>query len=129
MFCAELVAPDGNVEFTNCSFKSSLTRNSAVVVYGKAQLSNCSITDSPGGGITAEYDTALVSLIKCKINGNGNKPLVTAGIKVIDEGSLKVDECVVYGNTEGVLVSGIRDSMSSLKMIGKVIRTHWCSGS
>lgn len=111
------VAPHGDVEFTNCSFKSSLTRNSAVVVYGKAQLSNCSITDSPGGGITAEYDTSSVSLVKCEINGNGNKPLVTGGIRVIDEGSLEVDECVVYGNTEGVLVSGTNYNDSIAKNV------------
>ena len=108
-FCersAIFVGPDGDVEFTNCSFRSTNTLGSAIVVYGKAKLLQCIVSDSPGGGITVEGLKSSASLIKCKVNGNGKKPRESSGIKVINGGSIKVNECSVHGNTEGINVFG-----------------------
>ena len=109
------VAPDGLVEFTNCRFKSTETHNSAVVVYGTAKLINCTITDSPGGGITVEGFNSSALLEKCEVMGNGKEPRTSSGIKVFDEGSIVVTKCLVHGNTEGILVSGTRFNDSVAK--------------
>ena len=111
------VEEDGNVEFTNCKFKSTCTLDPAVVVYGLAKFINCSITDSPGGGITVEYSTALASLINCKVNRNGKGGETSSGIKVIDQGSLEVNECQVHGNTKGIIVTGTKYNNSIAKRV------------
>ena len=111
------VEEDGDVVFTNCKFKSTCTLDAAVVVYGLAKFIHCSIIDSPGGGITVEYSTALASLVNCKVNRNGRGAETSSGIKVIDQGSLEVNECQVHGNTKGIIVAGTKYNDSIAKMV------------
>ena len=76
------VGPDGDVEFTNCRFKSTDASFSAIVVNGTTKLIQCTVSESLGGGITVEGLKSSASLIKCKVTGNGKKPFETSGIKV-----------------------------------------------
>ena len=96
------VGKDGDVEFTNCKFKSTNESLSAIVVYGTAKFVQCTVSDSLGGGITVEGSKSSASLIKCKVTGNGKKARETPGIKVFAGGRLDVHECLIHGNTEGV---------------------------
>ena len=52
--------------------------------------------------------SAFATLIKCHVCGNGSKPTFSAGIKVLEQGSLAVQECFIYGNTEGIHLDGTR---------------------
>ena len=97
-----------NVEFNHCTFHSTSTDKQAVRVNGKAVLLECKIKDSKGGGIVVYGSSAFGTLIKCHISGNGSKPTLSAGIKVLDQGSLAVQECFIHGNTEGIHVDGTR---------------------
>ena len=94
------------VEFNHCTFHSTSTDKPAVRVNGKAVLLECKIKDSKGGGIVVCGSSAFGTLIKCHVSGNGSKPTLSAGIKVLHAGSLAVQECLIYGNTEGIHVDG-----------------------
>ena len=98
------VGPDGDVEFSNCTFTSTDTSGSAVVVYGTAKFTQCVVSDSPGGGINVEGPNATASLMKCKLNGNGKKPKSSSAIVVSCGGRVEVKKCSIYGNTEGIYV-------------------------
>lgn len=97
------VGPNGYVEFTNCGFRST-NGFTAVIVYGTAKLMQCTISDSPGGGIKVQGYQASASLIKCKVNNNGKKPEKSSGIKVTAGGRVDVKECLIHGNAEGVRI-------------------------
>ena len=97
------VGPNGDVEFTNCGFRST-NGFTAVIVYGTAKLMQCTISDSPGGGIKVQGYQASASLIKCKVNNNGKKPEKSSGIKVTAGGRVDVKECLIHGNAEGVRI-------------------------
>ena len=97
-----------SVEFNHCTFHSTSTDEPAVIVNGKAVLLECKIKDSKGGGLVVCGSSAFGTLVKCHVSGNGSKPTLSAGIKVLNEGSLAVQECLIYGNTEGIHVDGTR---------------------
>ena len=103
-----VVESHASVEFNRCTFHSTSTDSQAVIVNGNAVLLECKISDSKGGGIVVCGSSAFATLIKCHVSGNGSTPTLSAGIKVLGEGSLAVQECLVYGNTEGIHVDGIR---------------------
>ena len=95
-----------SVEFNHCTFHSTSTDEKAVAVNGEAVLLECKIKDSKVGGIVVCGSSAFATLIKCHVSGNGSKPTHSAGIKVLAQGSLAVQECLIYGNTEGIHVDG-----------------------
>ena len=97
-----------SVEFSHCTFHSTSTDEPAVIVNGKAVLLECEIKDSKGGGLVVCGSSAFGTLVKCHVSGNGSKPTLSAGIKVLNQGSLAVQECLIYGNTEGIHVDGTR---------------------
>lgn len=97
-----LVESDANVEFERCKFHCSSVDEPAVSVEGTAKFLECKISNSRGGGIIVEGDRSLASLTKCHVCGNGNKPLHSSGISALNGGNLMVQECHVYGNTEGI---------------------------
>lgn len=97
-----LVESDANVEFDHCKFHCNSVDEPAVSVEGTVKFLECEVSNSRGGGITVKGCRSLASLTKCRIWGNGNKPLHSSGISVINEGNLIVHECHVYGNTEGI---------------------------
>ena len=103
-----VVHPHASVEINHCTFQSTSTEQPAVIVKGKAVLLECKIKDSKGGGILVCGSSAFATLIKCHVSGNGSKPTFSAGIKVLQQGSLAVQECFIYGNTEGIHLDGTR---------------------
>ena len=103
-----VVHPHASVEINHCTFQSTSTDQPAVIVKGKAVLLECKIKDSKGGGIGVCGSSAFATLIKCHVSGNGSKPTFSAGIKVLEQGRLAVQECFIYGNTEGIHLDGTR---------------------
>lgn len=103
------VAPNGNVQFTKCKFKSTSSTESALTVHGTAILIECTVKDSQGGGLTVEGVGSSASVIKSQVSGNGKKPLYSSGIKVFYGGRLNANECLIYGNTEGIHVYGSKE--------------------
>lgn len=103
------VAPNGNVEFTKCKFTSTSSFESALTVQGTAVFIECAVKDSQGGGLTVEGVGSSASVIKSQVSGNGKDPLYSSGIKVFYDGRLNVNECLIYGNTEGIHVYGSKE--------------------
>ena len=99
-----LVESGANVEFDRCKFHCMSVEQPAVSVQGTATFLDCKVSNSRGGGIKVHGCRSLASLTKCHIWGNGNKPLHSSGISVLNRGKLVVHECHVYGNTEGIHV-------------------------
>ena len=97
-----LVETDANVEFERCKFHCSSVDKPAVSVQGAAKFLECKVSNCRGGGIVVQGYCSLASLTKCHVWGNGNKPLHSSGISAINGGNLLVQECHVYGNTEGI---------------------------
>ena len=97
-----LVESEANVEFERCKFHCSSIDEPAVSVQGTAKFLECKVSNSRGGGIVVQGYCSLASLTECHVWGNGNKPLHSSGISAIYGGNLVVQECYVYGNTEGI---------------------------
>ena len=105
------VGPKGNVRFTNCKFKSSSPTEAALVVQGRAILTECVLKDNQGGGISVDGEGSSTVITKSEISGNGKVPLYSSGIKVFWGGHLEASECRIYGNTEGIHVYGGKEGL------------------
>lgn len=103
------VAPNADVQFTKCKFKSTSSTESALTVQGTAVLIECAVKDSQGGGLIVEGVGSSASVIKSQVSGNGKEPLYSSGIKVFYGGRLNVSECFIYGNTEGIHAYGSKE--------------------
>lgn len=98
------IPPHAKVEFNHCKFQCTSVDKQAIQVDGTATLFGCKISNSKGGGLVVGGSNSLATLIKCHISGNGSKPARSAGVKVLNDGCLVVQECLVHGNTEGIHV-------------------------
>lgn len=115
-----LVPPQVKIEFDQCNFQctSESADKPAIQVGGAGYFFRCKISNSKGGWIAVDAGpNALASLIKCRVCGNGSNPKLSSGIRVVDNGSVMVQDCLVHGNTEGIHVYG-----NSEFVLPKVVR-------
>ena len=111
------VAPKGNVQFSNCKFKSNSSIEPALTVQGTAILTGCAVKDSPGGGISVDGTGSSAFIRKSQVSGNGKVPRYSSGIKVFWDGLLELNECLIYGNTEGIHVYGSKEGLLARRAV------------
>ena len=102
-----LVPPGVKAEFDRCKFHCASSEKPAIQVGGTASFVKCEISNSKGGGIiVGGGPNALASFKKCRVFGNGATPRYSSGIRVYENGTAVVQDCVIYGNSEGIHIYG-----------------------